>query len=84
LATSDIFSELVEDGLVDLEVAEDIERNLTSKGKENRKVFNLASSAEKFSKALHSIYGLIVVFSLFMFNKLEDLREKQDLVAKIS
>lgn len=83
MATSDIFSELVEDGLTDLEVAEDIESNLTSRGKENRKIFFLASSAEKFSKALLSIYGLTVVFPLFIFNKLEDLREKQDLVAKI-
>jgi len=84
LATSDIFSELVEDGLTDLEVAEDIEKNLTRKGKENIKIFHLASLAEKFSKALLSIYGLTVVFPLFMFNKLEDLREKQDLVAKIA
>jgi len=83
LATSDIFSELVEDGLADLEAAEDIERNLTSKRKEERKIFHLASSAEKFSKALLSIYGLTVVFPLFMFNKLEYLMDKQELLAKI-
>jgi len=85
LATSEdsSFAILIQDGIDDLEVAEDIERNLTSKGKENRKIFHLASSAEKFSKALLSIYGLTVVFPLFMFNKLEDLRDKQDLVMKI-
>ena len=83
MVTSDTFSELVEDGITDLEVAKDIERNLTSKEKENRKIFHLASSAEKFSKALLSIYGLTVVFPLFIFNKLEDLKDKQDLLAKI-
>jgi len=39
LATSEdsSFVILIQDGIDDLEVAEDIERNLTSKGKENRK-----------------------------------------------
>jgi len=83
LAASDTFLDLIQDGITDLEVAEDIERNLTSKEKEDRKIFHLASSAEKFSKALLSIYGLTVVFPLFVFNKLEDLRDKQDLMMKI-
>ena len=83
MATSDIFSEFVEDGIDDLEAAEDIEKNLTTKGKENIKIFLLASSAERFSKALLSVYGLTVVFPLFMFNKLEDLMDKQELMTNI-
>jgi len=85
LATSrnSIFVEFVEDGINDFEAAEDIERNLTRKGKENIKIFLLTSSVEKFSKALLSIYGLTVVFPLFVFNKLEDLMDKQELVIKI-
>lgn len=51
MVTRDAFSNLIHDGLADLEVAEDIERNLTSKEKENRKIFHLASLIKKFSKA---------------------------------
>jgi len=83
ISRNSIFAEFVEEGIDYLEAAEDIERNLTRKGKENIKISHLASSAERFSKALLSIYGLTVVFPLFIFNKLEDLMDKQELVMKI-
>ena len=75
--------EFVDEGIDILESAKDIERNLTRKGKEDIKIFLLASSAERFSKALLSIYGLTVIFPLFMFSKLGDIMDKQDLVTKI-
>lgn len=78
-----IFRKFVLDGIADLESARSVANNIKSKEMENRKIFLLASSTEKFTKALIPLFGLLVLFPLFLFNKIEDLISKPNLMMDI-
>jgi len=70
----------IRDAIVDLEIAKIIKNNITSKEKENRMLFCLASSAEKFTKALSPIYALTIIYPLFLFVSSGDWISESDLV----
>jgi len=65
-------SSYIRDAIVDLEIAEQIKSN-KDKEKENRMLFCLASSAEKFTKALLPLFILGIKETISLFVRLEDI-----------
>jgi len=71
----DTISSYIKDAIVDLEIAELIKNDIPSedKEKENRMLFCLASSAEKFTKALLPLFIMMILNNVSLFVNLEDL-----------
>jgi len=78
-----IFRKFVLDGIAALESARSVANNIKNKEMENIKIFLLAFSTEIFTKALLPLFGLLVLFPLFLFNKIEDLISKPNLMMDI-
>ncbi|WP_338604910.1 hypothetical protein AAGT10_14990 (plasmid) [Sulfolobus tengchongensis] len=77
-----IFKNFVIDAIADLQAAHCLENCLSDDllfkdEVENRKVFLMAASAEKFSKALMIVYVAVIIFPLIFFYPLKKLEIKE-------